>query len=156
MNYLHFWTNMKIFNIFKKKKSESLVKESIKFDFELTAAVLAYEIARIDGDIDKDELNILMDKIIVISNKTNKEESAILEMIETFSKNSVSFYDFIEDINKEYTKEEKTNLLSYLWKIAYADNRLDIQEERLIRRIADLTGIKDMEVLKLKDETRSK
>tara|TARA_Y200000002_G_C22532169_1_gene600188 strand:- start:290 stop:733 length:444 start_codon:yes stop_codon:yes gene_type:complete len=147
---------MKIFNIFKKKKSESLVKESIKFDFELTAAVLAYEIARIDGDIDKDELNILMDKIIVISNKTNKEESAILEMIETFSKNSVSFYDFIEDINKEYTKEEKTNLLSYLWKIAYADNRLDIQEERLIRRIADLTGIKDMEVLKLKDETRSK
>ena len=147
---------MKIFNIFKKKKSKPLVKESIEFDLELTAAVLAYEIARIDGDIDKDELNILMDKIILISNKTNKEESAVMEMIETFSKNSVSFYDFIEDINKEYSREEKTNLLSYLWKIAYADNQLDIEEERLIRRIAGLISIKDMEVLRLKDEERSK
>ena len=38
-----------------------------------------------------------------------------------------------------------------MWKIAYADGRLDVDEERLIRRLADLIKIKDMEVLKLKD-----
>ena len=37
-----------------------------------------------------------------------------------------------------------------MWKIAYADGKLDVDEERLIRRVADLIKIKDIEVLKLK------
>ena len=37
-----------------------------------------------------------------------------------------------------------------MWKIAYADGKLDVDEERLIRRVADLIRIKDVEVLKLK------
>ena len=30
-----------------------------------------------------------------------------MEIIEEYSKNSVSFYEFINDINKNYTKEDK-------------------------------------------------
>ena len=146
---------MKLFNFFKKNKVQDLDNESVSFDFELTAAVLAYEIARIDGEVDEDELKILMSELMLIANKTNKDESEILEIIESYSKNSVSFYDFIEDINKEYTKEEKINLLRFMWDVAYADSKLDIEEERLIRRVADLIKIKDIEVLKLKDNAKS-
>ena len=42
-------------------------------------------------------------------------------------------------------------LLKFVWKIAYADGQLDVNEEKLIRRLAELIKIKDMEVLKLKD-----
>ena len=38
-----------------------------------------------------------------------------------------------------------------MWKIAYADGNLEVNEEKLIRRVADLIKIKDLEVLKLKD-----
>ena len=75
-------------------------------------------------------------------------------MIELHSKDSVSFYEFIEDINKEFDKENKLSLISFLWEVAYADSRLDVNEERLIRRIADLVRIKDIEVLKLKDKAK--
>ena len=34
-----------------------------------------------------------------------------------------------------------------MWKIAYADGRLDVDEEKLIRRLADLIKIKDIDVL---------
>ena len=37
-----------------------------------------------------------------------------------------------------------------MWRIAFADGKLDIDEERLIRRLADLIKIKDLDVLKLK------
>ena len=38
-----------------------------------------------------------------------------------------------------------------MWKTAYADGKsLDVDEERLVRRVADLIKIKDIEVLKLK------
>ena len=36
----------------------------------------------------------------------------------------------------------------------YADGKLDVDEERLIRRVADLINIKDIDVLKLKDSSK--
>ena len=42
-----------------------------------------------------------------------------------------------------------------MWQTAYADGRLDVDEERLVRRVADLIKIKDIEVLKLKDEAKN-
>ena len=138
-----------MFNLFKKKKSETQEQNS-DFEIELTASVLAYEIARSDGEIDKNELNVLMEEIKVISKKVHKDEAEIFEIIEKYSKDSVSFYEFVEDINNDYTKDEKLSLLKFMWKIAYADGKLDVDEERLIRRFADLIKIKDMDVLKLK------
>ena len=41
-----------MFNFFKKKKPETQEHNS-DFEIELTASVLAYEIARSDGEIDK-------------------------------------------------------------------------------------------------------
>ena len=138
-----------MFNFFKKKKVETH-EQSSDFEIELTASVLAYEIARSDGEIDDNELEVLMEEIKVISHKVNKDEDEILEIIEKYSKDSVSFYEFVEDINNDYTKDEKLSLLKFMWKIAYADGKLDVDEERLIRRLADLIKIKDMDVLKLK------
>ena len=42
-----------------------------------------------------------------------------------------------------------------MWRTAYADGMLDTDEERLVRRIADLINIKDIEVLKLKDKSKN-
>ena len=140
-----------MFSFFKKNNHQINKAEEVSFEIELTAAVLAYEIARIDGDISIDELNVIMEEIKIISKKVGKNEEEILKIIETYSNDSVSFYDFVEDINKSYTKDEKLSLIRFMWKIAYADGELDVDEERLIRRLADLVKIKDIEVLKLKN-----
>ena len=139
-----------MFNFFKKQNQNNSKNEP-SFEIELTAAVLAYEIARSDGNIDSSELSVLMEEIEKIAIKVGKESLEILKIVESYSKDSVSFYEFIEDINKNYSKEEKLSLLKFLWKTAYADGRLDVDEERIVRRVADLIMIKDIEVLKLKD-----
>ena len=139
-----------MFSFFKKDKKE-VDKEEIGFEVELTATVLAYEIARSDGDITDDELSVLMEEIEKIAIKVGKEKSEILKIVENYSKDSTSFFEFIEDINKNYEKDKKLSLLRFMWKTAYADGRLDVDEERLVRRVANLIKIKDIEVLKLKD-----
>lgn len=139
-----------MFNFFKKKDKEENTKNT-SFEIELTAAVLAYEIARSDGVISEDELLVLMEEIEIIAEKVGKDKLEILKIIEIYSQDSVSFHEFIEDINKHYSKEQKYSLLKFMWKIAYADGKLDVDEERLVRRVADLIKIKDIEVLKLKD-----
>ena len=139
-----------MFNFFKKK-TQHIEKPKNNFEVELTASILAYEIARSDGDISESELSLLYDEIKKISAKVGKKEDKILEIIEEYSKNSVSFYEFINDINKDYSKEDKLSLIQFLFDVAYADKILEVSEERLIRRIADLIKIKDIEVLKIKD-----
>ena len=142
-----------MFDFFKKKKITA--KQQTSFEIELTAAVLAYEIARSDGEISKNELLVLMEEIESISAKVGKDKFEILKIIEIYSKDSISFHEFIEDINNSYSKEEKHSLLEFMWKIAYADGKLDVDEERLVRRVADLIRIKDIEVLKLKDLSKN-
>ena len=141
---------------FFKKKTQPVEKIKNNFDIELTASILAYEIARSDGDISKSELSLLYDEIKKISSKVGKKEEKIVEIIEEYSQNSVSFYEFINDINKDYTKENKLSLIQFLYDVAYADKILEVSEERLIRRIADLIMIKDIEVLKIKDISKNK
>ena len=145
-----------MFNFFKKNSPEEANNKEPSFEIELTAAVLAYEIARSDGDIGNEELKLLMDEIKIISKKVGKDEEEIYKIIEIYSNDSVSFYEFVEDINSNYSKEEKHSLLKFMWDIAFADGKLDVNEERLIRRLADLIKIKDIEVLKLKDSARIK
>ena len=142
-------------NIFKKNKVEQDAQQKPEFEIELIGAVLAYEIARSDGDISESELSLLLEEIKDISSKVNKTDEEILSIIKMYSENSVSFHEFITDINNDFSKEEKLSLISFLWDVAYADSKLDVDEERLIRRIADLIKIKDIEVLKLKDKAKN-
>tara|TARA_B100001027_G_C16266141_1_gene332215 strand:- start:1116 stop:1550 length:435 start_codon:yes stop_codon:yes gene_type:complete len=144
-----------MFNFFRKKEVVEDDNGSSAFEIELTASVLAYEIARIDGTVDKSELAVLLNEVEKISKKVNKSVEEILKIIETYSNDSVSFYEFVEDINKKYSKDEKLSLLSFMWQIAYADGKLEVEEERIIRRLADLIRIKDLDVLKLKNAVKN-
>ena len=62
-----------MFNFFKKKTNPIDSKKD-NFEFELTASILAYEIARSDGDISESELSLLYDEIKKISAKVGKKE----------------------------------------------------------------------------------
>jgi uncharacterized tellurite resistance protein B-like protein len=144
-----------MFNFFKKK-NQSVKEIKNDFDIELTATILAYEIARSDGDISESELSLLYGEIKKISTMVGKKEDEILQIVEEYSKNSISFHEFINDINRDYTKDDKLSLIQFLYNVAYADKILETGEEKLIRRIADLINIKDIEVLKIKDMSKKK
>ena len=42
-----------------------------------------------------------------------------------------------------------------MWRIAYADGKLDVDEEKLIRRLAEMIKIKNTDVLKLKNISKN-
>jgi len=144
-----------MFNIFKKNKNEEVTINKHNFEIDLIACVLAYEVARADGNISDDELNSLLNEIKKITADVNKNPDEIFSLIKNYSENSVSFHEFISDINNDFNKEDKLELIQYLWDVAYADNVLDVNEERLIRRIANLINLKDLDVLRLKDKAKN-
>lgn len=140
-----------IFNFFSKKSKEKEKPKNLK----LIALCLAFEVANADNDIDEREKNLILDKIkesIDLSVLTEKE---IFEVIQEESQKRVSFYDIISDINKNLDKKEKIGILKMLWQIAYADEVLEVDEERIIRRSAEMLGIKPSIVLQTKEESKN-
>ena len=138
-------------NIFKKKDSITH-EEKNGYDSLTIACMLAHEVARSDGEISESELNSIKE-VIILNNRNDYEE--ILKKISEFSNENNSFYDFVKKINESFSNEEKENLISILWDVAFADGILEVHEERLIRRVADLIFIKNVRVLKLKHQSKN-
>ena len=142
-----------MFSFFKKNDSIEANNEYL-FDHELIGCALAYEIAISDGKFDENELISLKAEIIKKSEQLNLNSDKVFKAIEQHSSESVSFNDFINQINENFNRDQKLEMIEFLWLTAYADNILEVDEERLIRRIADMIKVKDIEVLKLKDKIK--
>jgi uncharacterized tellurite resistance protein B-like protein len=146
-----------MFNFFKKVPKNNLETDVVvEFNFELVGCALAYEVAKADGAIDINELNKIKAEVENKSNELGLNSEEVLLTIEKQSNESISFNDFINQINNNFSQHQKIQMIEFLWQTAYADNILDVDEERLIRRIADMIRIKDMKVLKLKDQVKNK
>ena len=144
-----------MFNFFKKKKVEEPANKYSKEEVLLVSASLAYEVAKSDGDIGETELDKIKDQLEDVKRHVDKDASELLSKIESKSDESVSFYDLVTLVNEKFTLDQKHMLVRFLWDVAYADNVLEADEERLIRRIADLLAIKDIKVLRLKDDAKT-
>jgi uncharacterized tellurite resistance protein B-like protein len=145
---------IQMFSFFRKVEVKDSEEKVFDFDLDLIGCALAYEIALSDGNIDSSELDKIKNEITVRSKALNLVPEEVFETIKNHSEESVSFNDFINQINENFSQDQKLEMISFLWHTAYADNVLDVDEERLIRRIADMIRIKDMQVLKLKDQAK--
>ena len=140
-----------MFSFFKKKE----VKEEKPKNLKLIALCLAFEVANADNNIDDREKDLILEKIKNTIDISVLNEKEIYNVIKEESDKRVSFYDIIHDINTNLDKEEKIKILRLLWEIAYADEVLDVDEEKIIRRSAEMLGIKPSIVLKTKEEFKN-
>ena len=140
-----------MFNIFKKKKAETQKPKNLK----LISLCLAFEVANADDAVDSREKEILLDRIRNSLDLSILTEKEIFEVIKEESDKKVSFYDLIHEMNMNLSKEEKIDVLKMLWEVAYADQILDVGEEKIIRRSAEMLGIKPSIVLKTKDQFKA-
>ena len=140
-----------MFSFFKKKE----VKEEKPKNLKLIALCLAFEVANADNDIDDREMDLILEKIKNTIDISVLNEKEIYNVIKEESDKRVSFYDIIHDINTNLDKEEKIKILKLLWEIAYADEVLDVDEEKIIRRSAEMLGINPSIVLKTKEEFKN-
>ena len=123
--------------LFKKKEPI----KSINIHQNDVALRLMFDIAISDGKLNKAELSLIKkraDKIIVGDEKA----STIIKKIIDESETSVSLYPTIKKINEAFTKDEKLELLKNLWELVAIDDVIDMYEESLYFKIAELIKIK--------------
>ena len=134
-------------NLFLKKKSI----EQISFPEVDVALKLMFEMAMIDGTLDKTELELIKKRVREIAPEDTTVSSVIKKMIDQ-SMESVSLYPTVKKINDSYEKEEKEELLKVLWQLVAVDNVIDPYEENLYFKIAELIRIKRSKANQIKLE----
>ena len=69
---------------------------------------------------------------------------------------ATDYYQFTSLINRGFSYTQKITLIQLLWEVAFSDGELDIYEEHLVRKIADLLHISHMDFIKTKHQEDSR
>ena len=106
---------------------------------------LMIEAANTDGEVTQEELNKISHSLINVFKEDPKTVEVSLTKAFVNKDNSKSLYFYTSKLNKSYSNENKIKLIEVLWEIILADNEIHDFETNLIRRLAGLLYISDVE-----------
>ena len=106
---------------------------------------LMIEAANTDGEVTQEELNKISHSLIYVFKEDPKLVEASLTKAFENKDNAKSLYYYTSKLNKSYTDAQKIQLIEVLWGVILADNELHDFETNLIRRLAGLLYISDVE-----------
>ena len=105
---------------------------------QLATVVLFLEMMNMDDKVEAVEQDIIFSLIHQNFSLSAEQTTSLLALAEQQRKQATDYFQFTSLINKGYSLEQKVGLIESLWKIAFIDGVLDMNEEYLVRKIADL------------------
>ena len=130
-------------------QEEEIEDEKIS-SLDKACSALLIEVAYADKIFDESEINSLRESL---KETYDIDEQIIDELISEAKKTvdeSTSLYEYTRVVNDEFNYSDKLELLSRIWKLAFADGNLDKYEDHLIRKISDLIHISHSDFIKIK------
>ena len=129
-------------NILTNQNSTELEDDNKKLEL---LCGLMIEAAYTDGQVQEIELNKIRSSLVNIFSEDPKEVDLALEEAEKNKNNSKSLHHYTSFINKNFNQEKKILLIETLWEIVISDGEIHDYESNLIRRLAGLLYISDVD-----------
>ena len=111
----------------------------------LAAAALLVEAACLDGHFDARERTVIER---VLTNRfalAADEVASLMELAQTAQDQANQLLRFTRTAKDSFSAEERVELIEMLWEVVYADGKLDDFEENLLRRVAGLIYVSDLD-----------
>tara|TARA_A100000164_G_scaffold188636_1_gene167452 strand:+ start:4865 stop:5302 length:438 start_codon:yes stop_codon:yes gene_type:complete len=144
-----------MFNFFKKKSlKEDINNSNNKNELFIGTAALLIHAAKIDENYTNNEKNLIKKTLLELGLEDTKIDETILNA-ENLEKNSNQLIDFTKII-KNSDNSFKIKIIEILWNIIYSDNKADMFESNLMRRISGLLYIDDKLVGEIKEKVKKK
>ena len=130
-----------IFNLIKNKNSEKIQSEKGNL---IKMIALLIHAAKIDENYSEKEKKLIISFAEMSSNKKlDKEQiNSLVDQAEQYEKNSNQILEFTQEV-KKMDLNTKTRVLEFLWKIILSDDKSDVYESNLMRRICGLLYLPD-------------
>lgn len=115
-------------------------------------AVLMLDVALADKVFDERELEHLQAMAASHFDLGPAEARELIDSARDEAEELVSLHEFTQLLHGHLTEREKADIVGMLWRIAYADGRLDKYENSLVLKISDLLYVSRGRVMRLKHD----
>src|SRR5699024_4542677 len=116
----------------------------------IAAAVLLLEMAHADSQRQAVEYAQIGQLLRTHFGLSADEAAELMNEAQTRDSESVSLYRYLKLLNDSMDYDSKRQVLEMLWRVAYADRRLDPEEEHLMRELAELLYLPHSEFIRAK------
>ena len=131
---------------FNKNKDTDSSNDLIKI------AALLIHAARIDENYSSEEKEIVKKTLIEIGVKKENLEN-IVKKAENIESNSIQILDYTKEV-KNMSNDEKIKIIETLWRIIFSNNKADVYETNLMRRLEGLLYIDSNIMGNIKDKIK--
>jgi len=118
----------------------------------LATAVLMVEVARADHVFEQSEFDRLLALITEHFELSPDDAADLVDRASESAEDVAHLHDFTQLLHQHLSEAEKARIVGLLWKIAYADGRLDKYEDSLVLKISDLLYVARGRVMRLKHD----
>ena len=108
-------------------------------------AGLLIEAANTDGNVTQDEVKQISSSLINVFKESPEEVKIALSKALDDKDNSRSLFYYTSKLNKSFPHEKKLLLIEVLWEVILSDNEVHDFESNLLRRLAGLLYVSDIE-----------
>ena len=112
-------------------------------DLQIAVAVLLVEAARMDDKFDEFERGTIEHLLEQKFELSHDEAQELLKLAEATAERSHQLHPFTRLTVERMDPKTRIRLIEMLWEVAYADGKLDPDEDVLLRRVAGLIYISD-------------
>jgi len=108
---------------------------------QLATAVLLVEVMRADPELAETERDAVIQALRRKFTLTDEEIARLLELAHETSRSAYDYQRFTSSLNERFSQPEKIAVVEAMWEVAYADQRLDANEQHVISKVAGLLHV---------------
>jgi uncharacterized tellurite resistance protein B-like protein len=117
-------------------------------------ASLLYETARADHEVKESDLRIAANSLCELFALSDTQAQALLSDAARPQQRPTSYHPLVKLINKRFDAGKKSQLVEHMWRVAHADLEVDMYEDHLVRKIAELLYVPHNEFITAKLRAR--
>ena len=121
---------------------------------QVATCALLLEVANSDdefSDIERDNIVQILERDFELSDEYAKE---LMELSDKEREESIDLWQFTNLVNEHYSIEEKIKIIEMVWKVIYADGKLDKHEDHLAHKLSNLLKLTHKQLIDAKLKVR--
>ena len=132
--------------------TDPVAAEDRESALRLATAVLMIDVARADHVFDESEFDHALKLVETHFGLTAEQAAELVIEASDKAEDLVDLHEFTRLLHDYLTEDEKVQIVSLLWQIAYVDGRLDKYEDSLVLKISGLLYVSRGKVMRLKHD----
>ncbi len=144
----------KIDSFFSKYLNKKGGKVQRAHNIEVATCAVLLEIARIDEEFTDEEQQIINGILKKEFSLTDEEVKNLIKLTGEELEQSSDLWYFTNTINKNFSKEQKIQLIEHIWQIIYSDKHLKGHEDYLVHKLQRLMWLDHKDLIDAKTKVK--